>query len=117
VIEAVVRLRHGGGAALGRHGVAAHGIDLGDERHGQRWLRFGHRDRGAQARAARSDDGHVCFEGFHSGQNRSLARNRPVITATVVATMPGIMNEWLRTYLPIRVVPDRSKLIAAISEP
>ena len=32
-------------------------------------------------------------------------------TATDVATTPGIMNEWLSTYLPIRVVPDRSKLM------
>ena len=30
---------------------------------------------------------------------------------------PGIMNEWFSTYLPILVVPERSKLIAAISEP
>jgi len=27
------------------------------------------------------------------------------------------MNEWLSTYLPMRVVPERSKLIAAMSEP
>ena len=40
-----------------------------------------------------------------------------LITAVAVATMPGIMNEWFSTYLPIFVVPDRSKLIAAISEP
>ena len=38
-------------------------------------------------------------------------------TVTAVATTPGIMNEWFSTYLPMRVVPDRSKLIAAISEP
>jgi len=50
-------------------------------------------------------------------QNMILARNSPVTTATAVATIPGIMNEWLRTYLPILVVPERSKLIAAISEP
>ena len=39
------------------------------------------------------------------------------MTATAVATTPGITNEWLSTYLPIFVVPERSKLIAAISEP
>ena len=50
-------------------------------------------------------------------QNMIRARDRPVMTATAVATTPGIMNEWLSTYLPIFVVPDRSKLIAAISEP
>ena len=38
-------------------------------------------------------------------------------TAVPVATIPGIMNEWLSTYLPIFVVPERSKLIAAMSEP
>ena len=50
-------------------------------------------------------------------QNITFASTRPVNTATQVATSPGIMNEWLSTYLPIFVVPDRSKLIAAISEP
>ena len=39
------------------------------------------------------------------------------MTATAGATTPGITNEWLSTYLPIFVVPERSKLIAAISEP
>ena len=52
-----------------------------------------------------------------SAQNITRASASPVITATAVATRPGIMNEWLSTYLPIFVVPDRSKLIAAISEP
>ena len=50
-------------------------------------------------------------------QNITRARASPVTTVTEVATSPGIMNEWLSTYLPIFVVPDRSKLIAAISEP
>jgi hypothetical protein len=50
-------------------------------------------------------------------QNMIFARNSPVTTDTAVATIPGIMNEWLSTYLPIFVVPERSKLIAAISEP
>jgi hypothetical protein len=50
-------------------------------------------------------------------QNMIRARNSPVITATAVATIPGIINEWFSTYLPIFVVPERSKLIAAISEP
>ena len=31
----------------------------------------------------------------------------------MVHTRPGIMNEWLRTYFPMRVVPVRSKLMAA----
>ena len=44
-------------------------------------------------------------------------RSRPVLTATIVDTSPGIMNEWLRMYLPIFVVPLRSKFTAAISVP
>ena len=40
-----------------------------------------------------------------------------VDTATMVATMPGSMNEWFNTYLPMRVVPLRSKFTAAISVP
>ena len=39
--------------------------------------------------------------------------NKPSATATIVATKPGIMNEWFRMYLPMRVVPVRSKLMAA----
>jgi hypothetical protein len=35
------------------------------------------------------------------------ARKSPVTTAVAVAMIPGIMNEWLSTYLPIRVVPGR----------
>jgi hypothetical protein len=50
-------------------------------------------------------------------QNIARASARPVTTATPVATRPGIMNEWFNTYLPMRVVPDKSKLMAAISEP
>ena len=42
---------------------------------------------------------------------------RPVVTATMVETKPGIINEWLSTYLPIRVVPDKSKEMAATNEP
>ena len=41
----------------------------------------------------------------------------PVPTATTVATIPGIMNEWFSTYFPIFVVPLRSKFTAAISVP
>jgi hypothetical protein len=40
--------------------------------------------------------------------------------ATMVDTMtqmsPGIMNEWFNRYLPITVVPERSKFTVAISE-
>ena len=65
MFQAVVRLRHRGRAAFRRHRVAAHRIDLGDERDGQRRIRFGNRDRGAQARAAGADDRDIGLEYFH----------------------------------------------------
>ena len=37
----------------------------------------------------------------------------PVTTEVMVAISPGIIKEWLSIYLPIRVVPVRSKLMAA----
>ena len=37
----------------------------------------------------------------------------PVMTEVMVAISPGIIKEWFRTYFPIRVVPVRSKLMAA----
>ena len=40
-------------------------------------------------------------------------KSNPSRMDTLVAINPGIMNEWFRMYLPIRVVPVRSKLIAA----
>ena len=40
--------------------------------------------------------------------------------ATRVETMtdmsPGIINEWFSRYLPMTVVPDRSKFTVAMSE-
>ena len=38
------------------------------------------------------------------------------MVAVMTYTMPGIMNEWLRRYFPITVVPERSKFTVAISE-
>ena len=35
---------------------------------------------------------------------------------TTTETRPGIIKLWLRRYLPITVVPDRSKLTVAISD-
>lgn len=35
---------------------------------------------------------------------------------TVTQMSPGIMNEWLSRYLPMTVVPERSKLTVAISD-
>ena len=38
------------------------------------------------------------------------------IVETVTQINPGIMNEWLSRYLPITVVPERSKLTVAMSD-
>jgi len=46
--------------------------------------------------------------------NMMLPMRRSTATASVVLTRPGMRKEWLITYLPIRVVPERSKLIAAM---
>ena len=58
------------------------------------------------------DLAHLCFE----SPLEDLVETE-VQQPTLVATSPGTMNEWLSTYLPMRVVPDKSKLMAAISEP
>jgi hypothetical protein len=50
-------------------------------------------------------------------QSQSTTRDRPYPTTQDVKTQinPGMMNEWLITYFPMRVVPDRSKPMAAKS--
>ena len=35
---------------------------------------------------------------------------------TITQIIPGIMKLWFRRYLPITVVPERSKFTVAISE-
>ena len=42
---------------------------------------------------------------------------KPTATAVMVAIRPGSIKEWFRIYLPIPVVPERSKLMAAIRVP
>src|ERR1700722_2774370 len=92
-------------------------------------------------RAARNDrrqvgsgDAHGLSEGANAFRSKSnihkevggsvrcsipirLPISRPTATASVVLTRPGTRKEWLITYLPIRVVPERSKLIAAMMVP
>jgi hypothetical protein len=41
----------------------------------------------------------------------------PTQMAVAVETRPGSMNEWFNTNLPMRVVPVRSKFMAAIRVP
>jgi uncharacterized protein YheU (UPF0270 family) len=64
-VEAVVRLDHPGGATLGGAGVAAHRIDLGDQRNAQIRGRFGESNRGAQACAPCAHDHDIGAYGFH----------------------------------------------------
>lgn len=45
----------------------------------------------------------------------SLMRNATMV-ATTTCTIPGIMKLWLTKYLPITVVPLRSKFTVAMSE-
>src|SRR5215204_2372610 len=47
----------------------------------------------------------------------TLAMTKPTTTLVMVATKPGSIKEWFRIYLPIPVVPERSKLMAAIRVP
>lgn len=49
-------------------------------------------------------------------QNRSCARPKATNVEMDTQTRPGIMKEWLRRYLPMTVVPDRSKLTVAMSD-
>ncbi len=40
----------------------------------------------------------------------------PTTVALTTWIMPGAMNEWLSSYLPMTVVPDRSKFTVAMSD-
>ena len=69
VVEAVVILDHARSSALGGNRVAAHGIDLGDQRDIERGVALGGRDGGAQAGTSSPDDrdvgdDHVHEDGF-----------------------------------------------------
>ncbi len=66
VVELVVRTCHGGRTAFCRHRVAAHGVDLGDERDPERGVGLGHGDGRTQARTARPYDRDIRFVDFHS---------------------------------------------------
>ena len=51
----------------------------------------------------------------YPGKNTQVIRY-PTIVDTPTLIRPGIMNEWFSRYLPIFVVPERSKLTVAISD-
>ena len=65
VVQAVVVLDDAGRAAFGGHGVAAHRIDLGDQRKREGRIGLGDRDGGAQAGAAGAHDRDVDFNHVH----------------------------------------------------
>ena len=56
LVETVVDRDGAGGAALGRNGVAAHRVHLGDHRDTQPGIRLGNCYRGAQPRAATANE-------------------------------------------------------------
>ena len=76
VLEAVVRPRHGGRAAFGRDRVAAHRVDLGDQRHHEGGIGFCHGYRCAQAGTAGTHDRHVRLEPVHASTPAQSAQHR-----------------------------------------
>jgi hypothetical protein len=45
-----------------------------------------------------------------------MERRYATIVDVVTHTSPGIINEWFSRYLPMTVVPERSKFTVAISD-
>src|SRR5674476_1187771 len=65
LISKVYPMRSHTVAAFGGHGVAAHRIDLGDQRERERGVGFRHRDGCAQAGATSPNDSDVDFNHVH----------------------------------------------------
>ena len=65
IIEAVVLFHHPGRAAFGGAGVAAHRVDLREQRYGKLRVGFGDGDRRPQARSAGADDDDVRIDYLH----------------------------------------------------
>jgi hypothetical protein len=83
LVQAVVDSCHAGSAALGGDGVAAHGIDLGDDPDAEVGVLLGDGYRGAQPGAAAADHHNVVPRG-HWGLGSGL-----VVTAVLVAQHPA----------------------------
>ena len=66
IIEAVIRTLDPSRATLRRHGVAAHRIDLRDQRDLQRRIGFGHRNGCTQTGSPSPHDDYICFVDFHA---------------------------------------------------
>ncbi len=65
IVEAVIAAGDSGPSAFGRHGVAAHGNDFGDERDAEPWVALGCGDRGAQSRSAATHDHDIGLNRLH----------------------------------------------------
>src|SRR5206468_1929461 len=80
LVEAVVRTNHGRRAAFGRHRVAAHRIDLGDDGNSEAVVGFGDGNGGAQTRAAATHQQDVMTRGHgvgYSAESSSSTRTVP----------------------------------------
>ncbi len=64
-LQRIVGALDAGRAALGCAGVAAHRVDLGDQRDLQVRVGLGNGDRRPEAGAAGADDDHISVDGFH----------------------------------------------------
>jgi hypothetical protein len=78
MLQAVMALRHAGRPSFRRHGVAAHGIDLGHQHDIQRRIRLGGGDRSAEPGAACADNGDVHHHDLHS-----FAPRQPIGAGTI----------------------------------
>jgi hypothetical protein len=65
-LQTVVRLRHCGGTPFGRHGMAAHGVDLGNQRNAQGRVGLGDRNGSAQSTTTSTDDGNINLNNLHT---------------------------------------------------
>ena len=65
LVEAIVCLRHAGGATLGGDCVAAHWIDLGDQSNRKPGVCIGRSNRSPQARATSPDDCDIGLDQVH----------------------------------------------------
>ena len=70
VVEAVMGLHHAGRAAFRRHRVAAHRIDLRDQRDGQIRGGLGGGDRGPQAGTASTEDQDISIKMLHGASDQ-----------------------------------------------
>jgi hypothetical protein len=73
LLQTVVGLDHTGGATLSRTSVAAHRVDLRDQRDAQLRIGLYKCNCSAQPRASGSDYGHICLDRFHSDRSKVIA--------------------------------------------